>query len=155
MSFTACRDQVVSMIEAITGLATDAGWLPTFAHLGVNADVALGVDARTFWFEFERGAMKGNVTIAPPRALRFRAKLRVRYPLLPNPTLLYELIAGDYSALMGTLADLDDWNQPTSTIESLFEESEGETDFGEFNIEIDDERGQVDLVIEMLWEVRP
>lgn len=119
MSWPSVRDTLVTIIEGTT---------PTMARYGAparlkhhpQAEAKKLPDTRGFWFELVRMAMKGHITSHLPQWLRYELDLVTFYKSTNRPTDLFEIIAADHTAVTTRLADPSRWNQPTSTIESLF-----------------------------------
>lgn len=120
MAWVECRDQLVSIVEGTTPTMTKRGLPGSFKHV-VNASVdGFTPSARAFWFTIDTMLMKGQVTLTLPRWYRYGINLNIVYPADVDPTLMFEAIASDHSALATRLPDTSLWGGTSSTIEGLF-----------------------------------
>lgn len=120
MAWAECRDQLVSIVEGTTPTVMKRGLPGSFKHV-VNASAdGFTPSARAFWFTIETMLMKGQVTLTLPRWFRYGIGLNIVYPLDVDPTLMFEAIAADHSALAARLPDVSLWGGTASTIEGLF-----------------------------------
>ncbi len=119
MSWPLARDTVATIIEETTGLLQKGGAPRTFHHYE-EAKLEDGVDTRAFWLEIKKMGMRGLISSSPPRWLRYEIDVVTVYRVMTDVTLLHELIALDHLARATRYLDQRLWNQPTSTIESLF-----------------------------------
>lgn len=152
MAYTDCRDRVVAIMHAVDGLSTKGGAPPSFQY-SADAGVNDALPMRAFFFMFESGGMRGNVTHDPPRDLEVPVDLCIAYEMGVNLELLLELIQADYLAAVTALANSANWSQPTSTIENLFRDDDHE--FAPFEMDVDEERRLVTVHIHMFWTFRP
>lgn len=119
MAWTDARDTIVAIIEESPTLLQKGGSPPSF-KLYEEATIDDGVDTRAFWIEIKKMGMRGHISSSPPRWLTYEIEIVTVYRLLRDLELLYELVASDHLARASRYLDQRLWDQPDSTIESLF-----------------------------------
>jgi hypothetical protein len=155
MAWDECLAQNVTMVRETTDLLTARGAPSKFRYVPDGFIEKPGVQTRDYWYELAGGGMKGVMTIAPPRWIRARVDLCLPYQSLLDRATLQRLVMADHLALAGRLPDAAIWNQPTSTIESLYDIDGDGGAIVTFDIEKFDDVGLWLVRHHMHWEFRP
>lgn len=148
MSWTSAYAQLVVIHEGTSPTTKKAATPAKFKHKPEASRIQLPGDSRVFFFEIEKIAMKGQITVGLPRWQRAMIHSLVFYAEETDQKTLLEIMAADHLALLTQLGDQSKWNQPTSTIESLFL---GGDLLGETKIDRVEGGRLMDIAFEMEW----
>ena len=118
MSYATALTQLISVVEASTPSTKKRGYPKEFTHVPSSSNEKLPQE-RGFWFTYASGYMVGPMHPTFPHWIRAEMTLSVRYASDVETEAALDIIMQDYILLAGRLSNTANWNQPTSTIQSV------------------------------------